>query len=91
MKGERDRAKARETPAGKSDGGAVSGAAFASFGLQFAISLVVFLFLGQWLDRRLGTSPLFILLGVFVGGGATFYGIYRKLMAAQRREEERPG
>jgi F0F1-type ATP synthase assembly protein I len=67
----------------------VSGAAFASMGLQFAVSLIVFVFLGQWADRRFDTSPLFLILGVFVGGGASFYAIYRQLMAAQRREEER--
>jgi F0F1-type ATP synthase assembly protein I len=68
--------------------GAGSGAAFAGLGLQFALAIVVFLYAGQWLDRRLGTGPLFLILGVFVGAGGAFYSMYRKLMAAQRREEE---
>ena len=45
-------------------------------------------FLGQWLDRKLGTSPVFLMLGVFVGAGAAFYGMYRKLMADQEAAEE---
>lgn len=63
-------------------------ATYAGVGLQFAISLLLFLYAGQWLDRRLGTSPLFLLLGVFVGAGASFYSMYSKLMAAQKRDED---
>ena len=68
--------------------GATSGAAFDGLGLQFALAIVVFLYAGQWLDRRLGTGPLFLILGVFLGAGGAFYSMYRKLMAAQRRDEE---
>ena len=67
----------------------VSGAgAAAGMGLQFAISVILFLLAGQWLDGRLGTSPLFLIVFVFVGAGASFYSIYRKLMEQQRREDE---
>jgi F0F1-type ATP synthase assembly protein I len=45
------------------------------------------LYLGQWLDRKLGTAPWMLLIGVFVGAGGSFYSMYRKLMAAQAREE----
>ena len=62
---------------------------FAGVGLQFAISLVAFLFLGQWADRKLGTSPLFLLIGVFIGGGGAFYSMYRRLSAAQKADDER--
>lgn len=62
--------------------------AYAGLGLQFAVSILVFLFIGQWLDRKLGTSPVLLIVGVFVGGGAAFYSIYRKLMAMQQREEQ---
>jgi F0F1-type ATP synthase assembly protein I len=60
---------------------------YAGLGLQFAASILLFLFLGQWLDRRLGTSPWMLLIGVFVGAGGSFYGMYRRLMAAQARDE----
>lgn len=62
---------------------------YAGLGLQFAISIVVFLYAGQWLDRRLGTDGIFVIVGVFVGAGAAFYSMYRRLMADQRREEQR--
>jgi ATP synthase protein I len=64
------------------------GSVAAGAGIQFAASIVVFLFLGQWLDRRLGTAPVFLFGCVFVGAGASFYSMYRQLMAAQRRDAE---
>jgi F0F1-type ATP synthase assembly protein I len=67
--------------------GATSVGEFAGLGLQFAASIIVFLYLGQWLDRKLGTAPWLLIVGVFVGAGASFYSMYRKLMAAQAREE----
>ena len=67
----------------------MSGAgAAAGMGLQFAISVILFLLAGQWLDRKLGTEPLFLIVFVFVGAGASFFSIYRKLMEQQRREIE---
>ena len=81
----------RETPKEPFDPyrqSAVSGSAsYAGAGLQFAIALIAFLFLGQWLDDRLGTAPWLMMLGVFVGGGGGFYAMYRKLMAEQARED----
>ena len=60
---------------------------FAGLGLQFALSIIVFLYLGQWLDRKLGSAPWLMIIGVFTGASAAFYSMYRKLMAAQAREE----
>ena len=54
--------------------------------MQFALSLVVFAFLGIWLDKRLGSSPWFVLICVFVGAAAGFYSIYRKLMGSAKRD-----
>lgn len=66
----------------------LSGADFAGVGIQFAFAILVFLFAGQWLDKRFGTNGLFTIAGVFVGGGAAFYNMYRKITAAQRRDDE---
>jgi F0F1-type ATP synthase assembly protein I len=68
--------------------GGLSGADFAGVGLQFAAAIVIFLFAGQWIDKKLGTSGLFTIAGVFIGGGAAFYLLYRKISAAQRRDDE---
>ena len=66
----------------------LSGADFAGVGIQFAVTIIVFLFAGQWLDKRLGTNGLVTIASVFVGGGAAFYSMYRKIIAAQRRDDE---
>ena len=63
-----------------------SGAEFAGAGLQLASTLVAFMFLGIWLDKRLGSSPWFVLICVFVGAGAGFYSIYRRLMGSTKRD-----
>lgn len=66
-----------------------SGAArFAGVGLQFAITILVSLWLGTWLDRRFGTAPVFLYVGVFLGAGAAFYSMYRQLMANLERDEQ---
>jgi F0F1-type ATP synthase assembly protein I len=61
---------------------------YAGVGLQFALTIVAFMFAGMWLDRALGSSPWLLILFVFGGASAGFYSIYRKLMAAQRRADE---
>jgi hypothetical protein len=69
-------------------GKGLSASDFAGVGLQFAFAIVIFLFAGQWLDRRLGVDGPFTLVGVFVGAGAAFYSMYRRISAAQKRDDE---
>jgi F0F1-type ATP synthase assembly protein I len=56
----------------------MSGSEFAGIGIQFAVTIVVFAFLGIWLDQWLGTSPLFVLLMVFGGAGLGFWSMVRR-------------
>ncbi|HEU4748969.1 MAG TPA: AtpZ/AtpI family protein [Gemmatimonadaceae bacterium] len=71
--------------------GGLSAADFAGVGIQFAFAIIVFLFAGQWLDNRIGTNGVFTIIGVFVGAGAAFYNMYRKIAAAQRKDDESRG
>jgi ATP synthase protein I len=52
----------------------------AGVGLGFAASILLFFFLGRWLDDRLGTEPWLLILGVFVGLAAGFWSMYRRLV-----------
>jgi ATP synthase protein I len=52
---------------------------YAGLGVQLAASILVFVFLGQWLDRKAGTDGLFTILGAFLGFGGTMYGLIRSL------------
>jgi len=40
---------------------------YLGIGVQIAASFALFVFLGYWGDTKLGTSPLLLLAGVFVG------------------------
>ena len=72
----------------QSSGKGLSGADFAGVGIQFAFAIIAFLFAGQWLDKRLGSKGLFTIAGVFLGAGAAFYSMYRKISAAQKQDDE---
>jgi ATP synthase protein I len=75
------------TDGGKQPAGHDSSPNFASLagmGVQFVVAILVFLFLGKWLDGRLGTSPWFLILGVFGAAGASTYAMYRKVFPSER-------
>ena len=58
-----------------------SASSYAGLGVQFVLAILLFLYAGRWLDSKLHTRPLFIVIGVFVGAGTGFYVMYRGLMA----------
>lgn len=63
---------------------------YLGFGLAWALSTGLFLFLGWVVDRWLGTVPIFTILGAFVGAAAGFYSMYWHLVIEPRqRERER--
>lgn len=82
-----DQKRQRRTP----PAGGLSGADFAGVGIQFAVAIIGFLFVGQWLDDRIGTKPVFTIIGVFLGATAAFYNMYRKITAAQKKDDESRG
>ena len=53
----------------------------AALGFQFAAALIGFGYAGQWIDKYLNSAPIFLMIGVFFGGGGTFYLSYKRLMA----------
>jgi F0F1-type ATP synthase assembly protein I len=67
--------------------GGLSGVDFAAIPFQLAISILAGVYAGQWLDKKLGSAPWLLILGLFLGAGLSFYSIYVKLMAAQAHDE----
>lgn len=63
--------------------------ALAGLGAQFFVALFAFVYAGNWVDARLHSSPLFLLSGVLVGGGGTFYVSYRRLMRDVNASEKK--
>lgn len=49
---------------------------YLNFATSFGITLVLMIYLlyqgGEWLDKRLGTEPLFTIIGIFLAIGAVF-------------------
>lgn len=52
---------------------------YAGLGLQLAVSLLVFVWVGQWADRQLGTGGLMTILAALLGFGGTMYSVIRSL------------
>jgi F0F1-type ATP synthase assembly protein I len=64
---------------------------YTGYGLTFALSTLLFLLGGWWLDGKLGTLPIFLILGAFVGAGAGFYSLYFHLVIEPRERDEDGG
>ena len=52
---------------------------YAGLGVQLAVVLVVFVFAGQWADRKLGTGGIITIVAAFLGFGGTMYSLIRTL------------
>ena len=52
---------------------------YAGFGIQLAVTLLVFVWVGQWADRKLGTEGLLTVVAVLLGFGGSLYSLIRTL------------
>lgn len=57
------------------------GTKYLATGLRFGGAIVMFLLAGLGVDRWLHTSPLFLLVGTFVGAGLGFLSVWREINA----------
>jgi F0F1-type ATP synthase assembly protein I len=58
---------------------------YTGLGLTWALSVLVFLGLGAWLDSWLGTRPILLIVGAFVGAGAGLYYLYYHIVIETRQ------
>jgi F0F1-type ATP synthase assembly protein I len=56
---------------------------YASLGMQFAGGTLLFAGLGFLVDRWLNVVPAFTVVGLLLGGGLSFFSIYRKVLGDQ--------
>ena len=61
---------------------------FLTLGLQLAISVVVFFFIGYWADGKFGTSPWCTIGGAFVGVAGGLFKFLREAAALGKRDDE---
>lgn len=68
----------------------VLGQKYFAVGLKFAAGIVVFALAGIWLDRRLGTMPLFTLVGTVGGAVLSFLSVYRDVVSDRQVDDDGP-
>ena len=59
-----------------------------SVGIEMAVSVVIGLFAGQWLDRKAGTEPLFLILCLLIGCAAAGKAVWRAVKRADRMVDD---
>jgi len=57
-------------------------------GFQLAFAILFFTGMGYLGDRKLGTAPWLMLLGLAVGLGAGFYAFWRRVVAASKANDQ---
>ena len=54
--------------------------AFASVGFELVIPVALLAYGGYWLDGRLGTPPVFLIVGVLLGMTVGFTSVFRRVL-----------
>jgi ATP synthase protein I len=62
-------------------------ARLASVGIELALSIVIGLLGGRWLDGKLGTAPWLMIAGLLLGVFAGFRSLIRTARKAQRETQ----
>ena len=52
---------------------------YAGLGIQLGVTILVFVLIGQWADRKLGTGGIITIAAAFLGFGGTMYSLIRQL------------
>jgi ATP synthase protein I len=60
---------------------------YAGLGIQLAASIIIFVVIGQWVDRKLGTGGIATMVAAFLGFGGTMYSLIRSLNRKNGEEE----
>lgn len=60
---------------------------FLTLGMQLALAVVVFFFLGRWLDATLNCAPWMTVVMVLIGVTGGFISFFRTVTAIGKREE----
>ena len=63
---------------------------FMGLGVGWAFAVLLSLAGGAWLDSKLSTAPLLMIVGAFVGGVAGFYRLYYYIVIEPRERADRP-
>jgi len=65
---------------GGSPGSNPSPVPYLGIGFDLVVPLLVGVFGGRWLDRRVGTTPWLVLVGAVLGAAAGMLSVYRRVV-----------
>ena len=57
---------------------------YVGLGVELVVPVLLCLFVGQWLDAKLDTTPVLMLIGALLGAAAGFTGFIRTVLKLQR-------
>jgi F0F1-type ATP synthase assembly protein I len=83
-----------QTPAGENDGRkkwSREVAPFLTLGIQLAVTIVAFFFLGKWLDEMFKTGPWLMMTGLGVGMAGGLIKFLRTAMSIGKRSDQESG
>jgi F0F1-type ATP synthase assembly protein I len=61
---------------------------YSGLGIQLSATILVFLFIGVWLDKIFETKVLFTLILTFVGFGGGFYSFYLTIKGLSEKDQK---
>lgn len=61
---------------------------YSGLGIQLAATIVIFFFIGYWLDGVFDTKPVLMLVFTFLGFGGGFYNFFLTIQDLSRKEKE---
>jgi ATP synthase protein I len=58
-------------------------------GFYIAACILIGVFAGLWLDGKLNTRPLFIILGLVIGLGVAVFGVYQMIRPLMNNRQDK--
>jgi ATP synthase protein I len=72
----------------KIDRKSIQATSYSTVGLELALSILFGMFGGRWLDGKLGTDPVLMLVGLGFGVATGFRFVYRAAQRMQKQTED---
>ncbi len=60
---------------------------YLGLGTQLAASIILMFFLGRWIDTKLNSEPLFVLICSFIGGFAGIYNFIKTVLEINEKNK----